>query len=199
MDFWTLLFTGIGSALGGTATALAIVAFFGNKIFDYWFKKANANYETDLKKDFKHFELKLDAIASKEDTRYSYLHPKRAEAAVKIFELCRRLTIAFDTYMIALKNSGEMLHTPEARKERFDYKRSVDGLLSDASNATQDNLLYFDEPTLAAIANCINYVWKLSAIESASEKETLVDIERNARERLEKLKSHFKGLLDSDK
>ena len=74
---WKTLLTAFTGALGGTATALLLIGFFGKAIIEHWFKK-----------DFKRYEAKLDAIASRDETKFNYLHPERAKAAIEIFAMC---------------------------------------------------------------------------------------------------------------
>lgn len=78
MDWQTLL-TAYAGALGGTATALALVGVFGKTLLEHWFNK-----------DFKRYESKLDSIASKEGKKFEYLFPQQADAARELLALSKK-------------------------------------------------------------------------------------------------------------
>lgn len=62
------------AALGGTATALAVVKVLGETILKHWYKK-----------DEIRLEKKLDALAAKDETRFNYHFTNRADASKEIF------------------------------------------------------------------------------------------------------------------
>lgn len=65
------------AALGGTATALLIIGFFGKALFEHWFNKALKRYEA---------ELEERAVRAK--ARFEHSLPERAEAIKELFTMC---------------------------------------------------------------------------------------------------------------
>ena len=86
---WQTLFTSYAGALGGTATALVVVGFFGKTLFEHWFKK-----------DFKRFEATLDALASRDETKFAYIYGKRAPAIDELHRLCISLKTNADAVIL---------------------------------------------------------------------------------------------------
>ena len=172
------------AALGGTATALAIVKFLSETLLKQY-----------LKKDEIRFENKLDALASKEETKYSYLHPKRVDAAVEIYEQCRKLAIALDLYITAAKITDKLSDSAEVNAERHKNRQEVDKLLSSTTESVTKSRLYFSKETSDVVASLINYAWKLSALSREREKQSLVEIEASIRQKFETVESHFKELV----
>jgi hypothetical protein len=85
MNFWE----SFGGAVGGTATALVLIGFFGRTLFEHWFKK-----------DFKLFEVKLDSISKRQEIAFSRLHEKRAEIIAALYEKLVRLHHTFNRLAI---------------------------------------------------------------------------------------------------
>ena len=65
------------AALGGTATALTLVGFFGKAIIEHWFNKALKQYETDL-----------EAKAAKSKARFEQSHPEQAKIVLEVYTTC---------------------------------------------------------------------------------------------------------------
>ena len=77
---WSTFSTAFIGALGGTGTALVVLGTLSKSLLDH-----------GLKKDFKRFEAKLDALTSKKEVEFSYLHPERSKIAKDIYKACVQL------------------------------------------------------------------------------------------------------------
>lgn len=100
---WTPYINAGASALGSSITALAVIAFFGKYLFDNWFKKDYKKWELERertnKEDFKRFEGKLDALASRDEAKFNYLHPERAKVAVAMLNTCIALAKDLNAFL----------------------------------------------------------------------------------------------------
>ena len=197
MDLRTL-FTAFAGALGGTATALAIGGFLGKTLVEGWFKKVYKAWEIELEKkykeDFKRFESTLDTIASRDEAKFAYLHPERANAAKEIYTACKNLVGAFDFYI-----TTEMLNkddtSAELRVEQHKSKEAVRECLTQAYKAYAENSLCFNDSTHKLISALISPIARYTNMPSSRDGLKLVDIENQTRDSLGKLQQHFRDLL----
>jgi len=95
--------------LGGTATALLIAGTLGKTIIEHWFKK-----------DFKRYEAKLDALASRDETKFNSLHTERVSAVKDIYPKCQEIVNLI----------GRITHV----------KKTVEDLLSHSNDKILSNL-----------------------------------------------------------
>jgi hypothetical protein len=152
MTFWQLYLT----SLGGTATALLGAGFLGRTLIEQWFRK-----------DFKRFEAKLDQVASAEQTKFSWLHTKRAETVSELYGKLAKVDYML-TKLLAQEGIKAQMATSEGveyiKSEVAKYAEETADLIENIAESVLSTLIYFESDSRTHLLRATAYLQKLSLL-----------------------------------
>jgi len=138
MSFWQMYL----SALGGTASLLVLLGFFGRSIVGFWLSKdleshkAKLKAETDI--ELARLESKLAQSATQRQIVFSKLHEKRAELVSDLYAL-------FSSTLLHMRNAQlQRLGVDVEKPEPIELAYST---FSNAYEAFEKNKIWFSPDT----------------------------------------------------
>jgi hypothetical protein len=182
---WKTLLTGFVGALGGTATALALVGIFGKTLLEHWFKK-----------DFKRFEATLNASTAREQTKFELAHPDRVSAVKEVYRLCKDLQLGISELCIlrSLTANGRNQSFIENLEKS---KVSILGKLAAPNKYIVEHEYYFEEAYIANVTDFMSYVATLIANENQTDMRDFAAANQVMNDKLKIVGSAIKELIGS--
>jgi hypothetical protein len=158
---------------GGTAAALAVAKVLSETLLKHWFKK-----------DFKHFERKLDDISKRQEIQFSKLHEERA-----------RVIKEYYTKLIALGRRFDSAHISLLFGDKEKQQQVCTEVLTFA-DFHEDNQIYFDETTAKKIAIIISQFLNLHTITTVDIMDAEIgEIRGDIAELISLLRDDFRVML----